>query len=75
MERAALDLARQIADAQAQVQKAQAALVESAKQRKTLEKLRDRHLERWTAQQAKRENETLDEAGMQIAYQNLAEQN
>jgi flagellar protein FliJ len=73
MERAAIDLARQIADAQAQVQKAQAALVESAKQRKTIEKLRDKQFERWMAGQLKRENGTLDEAGMQIAFENLSE--
>lgn len=73
MERAAIDLARQIADAQLKVDAAQAALLEAAKQRKGIEKLRERNLERWTAAEAKKENENLDEAGMQIAFNNLTE--
>ncbi|HEY0009942.1 MAG TPA: flagellar export protein FliJ [Tepidisphaeraceae bacterium] len=71
MERAVLDLARQIADAQQKVNQAQAILLEAAKQRKGIEKLRERQLERWTASEAKKENQNLDEAGMQIAFTNL----
>lgn len=75
MERAAIDLARQIAEAQAIVNKAQQALVDASRQRKTIEKLRDKQFERFMADQMKRENEALDEAGMQIAYRNLTESN
>lgn len=73
MERNALELARQIAEAQANVQKAHAKLVDAARQRKTIEKLKDKQFERWIADQYKRENADLDEAGMQIAFQNLTE--
>jgi len=73
MERAALDLARQIAEAKAKVDKAQALLIEAAKQRKTMEKLRDREEERWRQTQATRENAAVDEAGMQIAFNNIVQ--
>lgn len=73
MERNALELARQIAEAQAKVRVAQQHLVESAKQRKTMEKLRDRQFERFIQAQMKKENESLDEAGMQIAFENIKE--
>jgi flagellar protein FliJ len=73
MERNALELARHIADAQSKVRQAQQQLVESAKQRKIMEKLRDKQFERFMADQMKKENETLDEAGMQIAFENIKE--
>ena len=71
MERAALDLARGIAEQQAKVAKTQHALLEAAKGRKGIEKLRERQFERWSAEQAKRENALLDEAGTQIAFNNI----
>jgi flagellar export protein FliJ len=74
MERAALDLARQIAEAQSKVSRAQAALLDAARNRKGIEKLRERHLERWSAGETKRENERLDEAGTQIAFRNIVAQ-
>ncbi len=73
MERTAMDLARQIAEAQGKVQKAQQKLVEAARQRKTIEKLKDKQFERWIADQYKRENADLDEAGMQIAFENIVQ--
>lgn len=72
MERRALELARSIADAQAKVRQAQASLVSAARDRKTIETLRDKQLQRWTTEQNRRENALIDEAGMQIAYSNLA---
>jgi flagellar export protein FliJ len=74
MERAALDLARQIAEAQTRVGKAQHVLLEAAKGRKGIEKLRERQLERWQLDQAKKENENLDEAGTQIAFNNITDE-
>lgn len=71
MERQALELARKIAEAQTKVRQAQQNLVEAAKQRKSIEKLRDRQFEQFVERQFKKENEQLDEAGTQIAYQNL----
>ncbi len=73
MERTAMELARQIADAQSKVRIAQEQLVESAKQRKTMEKLRDKQFERFMAEQSKKENANLDEAGMQIAFENISD--
>ncbi|MBC7784115.1 MAG: flagellar export protein FliJ [Burkholderiales bacterium] len=73
MERAVIDLARQIADAKSKVDKAHAGLVEAARQRKTIEKLRDRELDRWKTGQALRESADNDEAGMQIAFGNIVE--
>lgn len=71
MERQALELARKIAETQTKVRQAQQELVEAAKQRKSMEKLRDRQFEQFMASQLKQENEQLDEAGTQIAYQNI----
>lgn len=73
MEKQAMDLARQIAVAQAEVEQAQGVLILAARARKTLEILRDRQLERWQEEQAKKEADLLDEAGMQIAFENLKE--
>ena len=73
MERAALELAQKIGEAQLKVDAATAALLEAAKARKGIEKLRERNFERWSAAQAKKENENLDEAGMQIAFNNLSD--
>lgn len=71
MERQALELARKIAETQTKVRQAQQELVEAAKQRKSMEKLRDRQFEQFIESQLKQENEQLDEAGTQIAYQNI----
>jgi flagellar export protein FliJ len=46
---------------------ARRALAEAAKQRKIIEKLRERQFERWREDQARRETAWLDEAGTQLA--------
>jgi flagellar FliJ protein len=74
MERLAVDLARQIAEAQAKVKKAHETMIEAARQRKTIEKLREKQFERWRLEEDRRENTLLDEAGMQIAYGNLVQE-
>jgi flagellar protein FliJ len=73
MERSAMELARLIADAQAKVEQAQRQLLNAARERKTIEKLKDKQFERWITDQYKREAADLDEAGTQIAFQNLTE--
>jgi flagellar FliJ protein len=73
MERRAMELAKQIAEAQAKVRQTQEMLVAASRERKTIEKLRDRQFDRWKSEQTRRENDQLDEAGMQIAYSNLKE--
>ncbi|HEX8324943.1 MAG TPA: flagellar export protein FliJ [Tepidisphaeraceae bacterium] len=73
LEKQALDLARKIAEAQVLVDKAQAVLLAAARDKKAIETLKERYLERWQEEQAKKENADLDEAGMQIAFTNLTQ--
>ena len=75
MERSAMELARLIAEAQAKVEQAQTQLVNAARERKTIEKLKDKQFERWIADQYKREAADLDEVGTQIAFRNLTDDN
>jgi flagellar FliJ protein len=71
MKNKVIEAARGIAMAQQQVDQARAALAEAAKDRKAIELLRDKQRERWQAEQMAMEQKDLDEAGTQIAYQNL----
>lgn len=67
-----LEAATQIERNQQEIRDAQAALAEAARRRRAIELLRDRQLERWRAEQARKEIEQLDEAGMQIAFDHLS---
>lgn len=69
MQRRALELARRIASAQVAVEQAQAELVEAARRRKAIEKLRDKRLAQWQAEHQRKESSELDEIGMRIAYE------
>ena len=71
MQRQVLAIAQKIAAAQKLVDEARIALLEAAKQRKILEKLRERHHERWLAEQHRRELIEQDEIGMQLSYANF----
>jgi flagellar FliJ protein len=71
IQRQAVAMAQKIALAQRAVDDARAELAEAAKQRKIMEKLRERQLDRWRAEQSRRELADLDEVGMQLAYQGL----
>jgi flagellar FliJ protein len=64
MQRKALDQARRIAAAQLSADEARADLVEAARQRKVIEKLRERRYEQWKAEQSAKESAVLDEIGM-----------
>ena len=55
-------LNRQIAEAQLEMDLAQSALLEAAKQRKAMEKLREREQARWLADHRRREQQRADEA-------------
>ncbi len=70
MQRKAGALVQQIAAVQKRVDAAQAALAEAAKQRKIMEKLREKSLERWKADLARKEMMETDEIAMQIGYRN-----
>ena len=58
------DLARQ----QRKVDEAQRLLGEAAKERKILEKLKERKRERWAEEIARKESAELDEVGMQLSF-------
>lgn len=68
MQRKVHQSAQVIANQQIAVDAARAALAEATKQKKILEKLRERHLERWKAEQARLEAGALDELSTQMSY-------
>jgi flagellar FliJ protein len=67
-QRKALALVQKMALVQRQVEEAQRDLAEAAKQRKIVEKLRQRHRDRWMEALSRRELSELDEIGMQLSY-------
>ena len=69
----AMGLVQKMALLQRQVDQARAALAEAAKARKIMEKLRERHFERWKAALGARELAELDEIGMQLAYRHATD--
>jgi flagellar FliJ protein len=74
MQRQGLELAQRIVLAQRAVDEARAQLAEAAKQRKIIEKLREKQFMRWRENLARREQAEMDEIGMQLAYQNLGDE-
>ena len=74
MQRGAVEIVQRMALAQRQVDEALAALAEASKQRKIIEKLREKQFERWRAEQDRKEVSELDEVAMQMSYQNLSRQ-
>jgi flagellar FliJ protein len=68
MQRKALGVAQKIAVARQDVNQKRAALAEAAKDRKAIEKLREKRFEQWRLEQSKKEADALDEAGMQLAF-------
>jgi flagellar FliJ protein len=66
MQRRALELATQMAPVKQAVDAARAALVEAAKQRKIMEKLREKRQADWSADQARRETAATDEIAQQL---------
>src|SRR5439155_24713835 len=72
MQRQSLGIHQKIAQAKQRVDEARKVLAEAAKQRKVMEKLREKHQERWRAEQAAKEFRELDEIGVQLAVDALA---
>jgi len=68
MQQRAMVLAQRMALSQRQVDDRRKALAEAAKERKVMEKLRERHYERWLEDVKRREMQDLDEMGMQLSY-------
>src|SRR5204863_5194564 len=67
MQRKAMELAQRMAAQQQIVDAARRALAEAAKQRKIMDKLRERQHERWKGEQSRKESEELAEVNMQLA--------
>jgi flagellar FliJ protein len=63
------DMARQ----QRKVDEAQRLLAEAAKERKVIEKLRERQFERWKQEVERKELAEMDEVGAQFGYRQLAQ--
>jgi flagellar FliJ protein len=61
-------LVQEMARQQRKVDEAQRQLAEAAKERKVIEKLRERQLERWKNDVARREQAEADEVGAQFGY-------
>ena len=70
-QRQAMNLAQSMATVKAEIDQARAALAEAARQRKVIEKLRERQYDRWKADLLKKETAEMDEIGTQLAVRNL----
>ena len=68
MQRKAANLVQRLALAQRQVDAARQVLAEAAKQRRIIEKLRERQYERWQAEMALREAVEMDEITTQLSH-------
>src|SRR5262245_50233899 len=66
VQRKALAIAQRMALVQREIDKTRADLLAAAKDRKIIEKLRERQLERWQSRQNRVETEELDDIGMQL---------
>lgn len=71
MQRRAVALAQQMAAVRKRVDDARAALVEAAKQRKILEKLRERRQTQWSEEANRKELAALDEISARIGYRTV----
>ena len=67
----AMAMVQAMARQQIKVDEARRNLAEAAKERKILDKLRERQFERWKAELTRKELEQLDEVGAQLGYRTL----
>lgn len=72
MQRKALDLAQRMAARQQVLDTARRQLAEAAKQRKMIEKLRERQQERWRGEQSRKETAELEEVNLQLAVEPIS---
>ena len=73
MQRKGQTLVQDMARQQRKVDDAQRLLAEAAKERKVIEKLREKQLERWNQDAARREQADADEVGAQFGYRQMVE--
>lgn len=71
MQQKAMAVVKEMAALQPQLDAARVALAEAAKQRKIIEKLKEKQQERWRAEISRKEAEELDEIGMQLSFRHL----
>jgi flagellar protein FliJ len=69
----ALSLMQRLNLVQRQLDEAQEALARAARDRKAIDKLREKHHERWRQRLGRRELTEQDELSMQLSYWNLAD--
>lgn len=67
-QRKALTLMQRMTLLQRQVEEARRLLADAAKYRKVIEKLKERHRDRWMAALSRRELSEMDEIAMQLSY-------
>jgi flagellar FliJ protein len=73
MQRQGMEIVQRIAAGRNLVEEARMLLAEAARNRKVIEKLRERQLARWREEQQRMESIAFDEIGMQIGYANSVE--
>ena len=73
MQRKGMDLVEKITTQQQKVTEARAALAEASKQKKILEKLRERQHAQWSADLARAEAGAADELATQMSYASLTD--
>jgi flagellar FliJ protein len=73
MQRKGQSLVQEMARQQRKVDEAQRLLAEAAKERKVIEKLREKQFERWKQDVTRREQADADEVGAQFGYRQVAE--
>jgi flagellar FliJ protein len=71
MQRKGQSLVQDMARQQRKVDEAQRLLAEAAKERKVIEKLREKQFERWKAEAARKEQADADEVGAQFGYRQV----
>ena len=71
-QRKAMNLVQKMALVQRSIDEAQQALLDAMKQRKAIEKLREKHEQRWREQIARKEANLLDEVAIQMSYEHIA---
>jgi len=74
VQRRGMVLAQRMALLQRQLEAARLALAEAAKQRKIIEKLKERKYAAWLAELSRKEAAQMDEMGVQLSHHSLAEQ-
>ena len=73
MGKQAMGIAQKIAQAQKLVDDARLMLAEAAKNRKAIEKLKEKHHDQWRHELSRKQEMELDEIGMKLAFQNFSE--